>query len=355
MMPYIPGRVIVLTAAVVLLSPFVACRSGGQPESLRSTAESSLYPAIAESWVTITGETDNIDSVAVADRQGWVIATTKGTHQLLVFELASGEIVRRVGGPGEELGQFARPNGIAVVDDVVLVVERDNHRVQALRLPDFEPLGVIGADSLQRPYGIAVAATDDGGIDIWITDNFDWDRTDPAAREALAARIRRFHLAADDDQFSWSLTATFGDTEGRGAMWKVETIAVDPDRGLLLVAEEEASRMALVVYTVDGEFTGTVIGDGIFRAEPEGVALWARNRGGVWIATDQHEDRSVFHLFDRETYEHLGAFTGLTTANTDGIAATSEPSGQFPSGGVIAVHDDQGVSAFDWRQIIETD
>jgi 3-phytase len=344
-----------VTAIALILAPVWACRSGGQSDSLRSTTEPSSYRAIAESWVSITGGTDNIDSVAVADRQGWVLATTKGTHQLLVLDLANGEIVRRVGGPGEDLGQFARPNGIAVVDDVVLVVERDNHRVQALRLPDFEPLGVIGSDSLVRPYGIAAAATDEGGVDMWITDNFDWDRTDPAAREALAARIRRFHLTADNDDFSWSLTATFGDTEGRGALWKVETIAVDPESGLLLVAEEEASRMALVLYTVDGEFTGTVIGDGIFKAEPEGVALWARNLGGVWIATDQHESRSVFHLFDRQNFEHLGAFTGLTTANTDGIAATSEPSSQFPSGAVIAVHDDCGVSAFDWRQVFDAD
>jgi 3-phytase len=69
------------------------------------------------------------------------------------------------------------------------------------------------------------------------------------------------------------------------------------------------------------------------------------------VATDQHDALSIFHLFDHRTFDHLGAFSGETTANTDGITVTSMASEAFPSGAVFAVHDDRGVAAFDWRGV----
>jgi 3-phytase len=210
---------------------------------------------------------------------------------------------------------------------------------------------MIGQDDLERPYGIAATATGAGEIDCWVTDNFDWDPADEMSRAQLGERIRRYRLAATPDGLEWSLTASFGDTEGRGALHKVESIAVDVDRGVLLIADEEASRMGLRVYTLDGTFSGTVIGEEFLRAEPEGVALRAEGTGGVWIITDQHSDRSVFFIVDRISTELLGSFTGAVTANTDGIALTVASSERFPVGALFAVHDDLGVAAFDWREI----
>ena len=71
----------------------------------------------------------------------------------MVYDAETGERLRTVGGPGKGPLQFSRPNGIAVFGDVLFVVERDNHRVQALQLPDFSPLGMIGKDVLRVPYG----------------------------------------------------------------------------------------------------------------------------------------------------------------------------------------------------------
>ena len=102
-----------------------------------------------------------------------------------------------------------------------------------------------------------------------------------------------------------------------------------------------------------GRFTGEVIGADVFQSEPEGVGLWTQGDVGVWIATDQHEDRSVFHLFERSSFRYIGPFTGVVTANTDGIAVVDAAVGSFSQGGVFAVHDDQGVSSFDWQLIRE--
>jgi 3-phytase len=329
-----------LPAATAVLFA-VACASGPRPAD---------HPVVDERWVTTFEAVDDVDSVAVAIDRGWVVATTKGTHQLLVLDAATGAPLRRVGAPGDEPGRFRRPNGIAVADDLVLVVERDNHRVQILGLPDFEPLGTLGEELLERPYGIAVAARD-GGVDLWVTDNFELPGRDPAGNPRLAERVKQFHVRRTAEGITAEHVRSFGETSGRGALWKVETIAVDPVRDRLLIAEESAGRMGLVVYTTDGRFTGRVVGADTFRAEPEGVGLWPDGDGGVWVATDQHAARSVFHLFDRATLEHLGAFSGAVTANTDGIAVVGPGVDGFPAGAVVAVHDDHGVAAFDWVAI----
>ncbi|MNW12060.1 hypothetical protein D3C71_2096540 [compost metagenome] len=38
-------------------------------------------------------------------------------------------------------------------------------------------------------------------------------------------------------------------------------------------------------------------------------------------------------------------------ANTDGIWMMQQPTPRFPHGALYAVHDDQGVVAFDWESI----
>jgi 3-phytase len=101
----------------------------------------------------------------------WLLVTQKDLSYILVLDATTGELLERVGGMGDELGKFNRPNGIAVTGDLVLVVERDARRVQVLRLPDFEPLGTFGEDLLKvhrafnsrapGPRGVTVAS---GGL-----------------------------------------------------------------------------------------------------------------------------------------------------------------------------------------------
>jgi 3-phytase len=132
---------------------------------------------------------------------------------------------------------------------------------------------------------------------------------------------------------------------------KVESIAVDPVAGRLLIADEEVRDVK--VYDLDGVFTGTLVGQGLFTAEPEGIVLFACGDGGYWLMTDQLDRRSHFLVFDRRTFAPLGAFHGALTANTDGATLVASPTKVFPAGVFYAVHDDRSVTAFDWRRIAE--
>lgn len=329
-----------------------ATRTGEVQRQVVTVAEAFLGPMTPE---------NNIDSPAswkAPDGKTWLIATAKATDKLVVYDGSTGAHLRDVGSTGNAPGQFDRPNGISVTDDLLWIVERDNHRVQVLSLPDFTPLAVFGSDDLRKPYGLWVDRRGDG-YSVYVTDS--WDNGEDAQGndilpplEELGQRVRHYHVSRDGATMQARLAASIGDTSEAGALRVVESIWGDPANDRLLIAEEDESYASeFKVYTLAGRFTGTTFGRDVFKAQAEGVMLRTCGKDGWWITTEQGKDRSVFHLFDRHTLKPVGAFQGNTVANTDGIWMMQQGTPRFPHGVLYAVHDDQGVAAFDWERIAQ--
>lgn len=322
-------------------------------------ADRSDAQTVKEAWASPFHEPDNIDSVAFwhGEHDGatvsWVMATGKESHDLVVYDANNGSIVRRVGGPGAEAGQFQRPNGIMVHGDLALVVERDNHRIQVLGLPGFETRALVGADVLRRPYGLTVTEDEPGVLEVYVTDNYETAEGEIPPDAELGKRVKHLRIFASATPVDSEHVRSFGDTEGPGVLTKVETIFVDDLNGRLLIANEHADGMAFAAYDLEGNFTGELVGKGHFFHEAEGLALRSCGETGHWIATDQAPDVSLFRVFDQNTFEYRGTFVGPLTANTDGVTLTSMATEAFPAGAFFAVHDDQGVTAFDWRHVAE--
>ena len=308
-----------------------------------------------EAFVTERSPAANLDSVAVWRRsatEAWIVVTAKEGNALFVYDAGSGAFVRQIGAAGSGPGQLSRPNGVAVVDDLAIVTERDNRRVQVFRLPDGESLGTFGAPRLRRPYGLTVFAEAPGKYAIYLTDNYETpDEQIPPDRE-LGARVQQFRFWIEDGAVRSEWVRAFGDTSGPGVLRKVESIRADPAHDRLLIADEDSERKDLKVYALDGRFTGRTVGEGLFEFEPEGLALYRCGESdGYWIAADQDDRTNTFHVLDRATFAHRGAFAGKTTRNTDGVALTQGAVGPLRQGALYAVHDDSSVSAFAWEAI----
>ena len=326
--------------------------------TLQKPVDSSAGARLVERYTTTPSPADNIDSVATwrgPEGRHWLFASAKDVDNLAVFDADTGEHLRRVGGPGSAPGQFERPNGIAVIDDMLFVVERDGHRVQVLSLPDFRTLTIFGANELRVPYGLWIDRAD-GGYLVYVTDSYQLPDGSPPPLEQLSERVKRYTLKRDGDQIVVAFAGSFGDTSSSGALRWVESIHGDPVNGRLLIAEEYLeSGSTLRVYDMSGKYLGVDLDPSHFDGQAEGIALWeCGDGGGYWLATDQRDDGNRFQVFDRVTLKHLGSFSGRNTSNTDGIHLQSAPSSAFPQGVFFAVHDDQAVSAFDWRDIAKS-
>lgn len=318
------------------------------------------HVVVGEAFVTASTPADNIDSPAswLQDGKRMLVATAKASDQLVVYDGDSGQRLRTVGGSGTALGQLQRPNGVATVDDRYLfVVERDNQRVQMFQLPDFTPLLAFGQQSLKQPYGLWVQRKGDG-YEVFVSDAYmagedaqGEDIVPPLA--LLDKRFQRYVLTNQSGQWKASDAGSFGDTSPAGAIRVPESLFGDVDNNRLLVAEEDVpTGTRLREYDLQGHYLGRDVGKDQYLAQAEGIALMRCDNGsGWWVASDQFSDRTVFHLFDRTSLEHVGSFAGKITGLTDGVWLDERGDARFPQGVFYASHLDEGVAAFDWRDI----
>ncbi|MDR7133731.1 3-phytase [Lysobacter niastensis] len=340
-----------------------ACTTAPRPTTAPpSTQAAPAVNTVAERYVSAETPQDELDSLATwptEDGRTWLIASAKSTHRLVVFDADSGERLREVGKEGASPGEFDRPNGLAVYGDQLFVVERDNHRVQVLSLPDFKPVGSFGEKELRSPYGIWLTETEPGELEAYITDSFmygkKFDEVPPFAE--LNQRVRRYRVQFDQaGRLRANYGGSFGDVNEDTALRMVESIGGDPVNDRLLIADEDRRHLStLREYTFSGKYTGRSLPQDSFGAEAEGVALWTcPGGGGYWIAVDQLAPLTIFHLFDRVTLQPRGSFEGKVTAHTDGVALHAAATPSFPGGALFAVHDDKSVTAFDLRDVAKT-
>ena len=347
-----------VASALLAVALLPGCASRPAP----APAAAAVVVVVPERYVSAPAASDELDSLATwhtPDGGLWLVASAKSAHRLVVHDARTGERLRTVGGQGDGPGRFLRPNGLAAWGDHLFVVERDARRVQVLRLPGFEPAGSFGERELRSPYGLWLHEVAPGELEVFVTDSYmlgdDFDVVPPA--RALGERVRRYRVGFDG---AGGVVArgdgAFGDT-GRGALHMVESLAGDPATGRLLVADEHPpAASTLRVYRLDGRYAGRDV-PVTFGAEAEGVALWdcgldpAGAPAGFWIAADQLQPATRFHVLERASLALVGTFSGETVAWTDGIALHAAASPGFPHGALFAVHDDRAVAAFDLGDI----
>jgi 3-phytase len=337
--------------SAILAAASIGCSRGAPPAA--ATADAGAGVIVQETFLTEAVPDQNVDSLAVWRRgsPALVMATAKTGNTLFLYDAATGQFLRRIGTSGVDPGQFRRPNGILVLDDYAFVVERDNHRVQVVHLPDGASVLVFGSDLLRRPYGIAGYA-EPGGYLLFITDNYETAAGGYPPDAELGSRVHRFRVTGRHGRLAATHEIAFGETAGPGVLRKVETIGADRLYDRVLVAEEDVAVRSLFIYSPAGTFTGQSL-SGWFATEPEGLALYPCGSEGFWIATDQNDQaaRNVFHVFERRTLKHRGSFRGATTHTTDGVAVTPGTLGTLEGGAFYALHNDEQVAAFAWSAI----
>ncbi|NBC66370.1 MAG: phytase [Bacteroidetes bacterium] len=317
--------------------------------------ESETIAVIPEIYQTTRDTVNNVDTPAIwhgPNGEHWLLATAKETDVILVYDASTGERVGIFAEPGKGMGQLERPNSIAIVDDLAVIVERDNHRIQVFTLPEFESLGYFGEDILIKPYGMSILKNGDGSYRLFVTDNYETEDEQVPADSLLDSRAHEFSFSVEGDELKANHIQAFGDTSGPGILKTVESLMADPEHNRLLIADEDSTELNLKVYDLDGNFTGDIVGNGVFRYEPEGIALYScENGSGYWVTTDQSETDNTFYVFDRESLELTTAFQNPQTTNTDGIVITQRSFPNFPKGGFFPIHNDGNVSAVSWATI----
>ena len=230
------SKTLLAGASALLLA---ACTASHRPGPAPDAPAGRL---VAERWVSAESPGEELDSIATwvaADGRTWLVATGKSTHRLSLYDGETGELLRTVGRRGQAPGEFERPNGVTVAGDVLFVVERDNRRVQALRLPGFTHVTSFAGEDLAKPYGLWVNPVD-AGYELYVTDAY-MAGEDAGGEDILPPlsgldrRVKRYLVKRDGAGYRAQLVSAFGDTSERGALRVVESIWGDPLHGRLLI------------------------------------------------------------------------------------------------------------------------
>jgi DNA-binding beta-propeller fold protein YncE len=176
----------------------------------------------------------------ILDGDGNLFISDEGTHEIIVFNVESGEELRRWGERGSELGQLDRPSLMALdPDGNLLVAEGRNHRIQRFTR-DGEPLGAFGSfgaepGQFNMPWGVAADA--DGAIYVG-----DW-RND---------RIQKLSPEGEP------LLVIGQSGSGEGQLNRPAGVAVD-QHGDISVADRDNNRVLL--FDKSGRYVERFLGD----------------------------------------------------------------------------------------------
>lgn len=344
--------------AIFIILAVASCSKSGNDQTNTQQSNSNISDSnkvVKEAFLSNYNDADNVDSPTFwqgSNGENWLIATSKSKNDLIIYDAFDGKLIKRFGKTGNAPGEFLRPNGIFTIDNLCLVVERDNKRVQILQLPDFKPLGFIASDRLSKPYGLWVNK-DTAGYNLFITDlHADEDLPMPAD-SILAQSVLQYKFNITDGVLNSHFIRYVGEKSGTGVTKIVESIVADPVNDNLFIAEEMPGATFINVYGLtDGKFRNQTIGQGIYKYQAEGFTIFdCGNGSGFIIGTDQDKKNNTFHVFDRKTFKYLGSFHGETVQNTDGVWLTQISSPKFPNGVLYAVNNDGGVAAFNWNDI----
>jgi 3-phytase len=341
---------------------FAACQNTpGTVDQEQKRPSQSILPEVAviqEAFTTLRDESDNVDSPALwhgDDGQNWLLATAKAGNVIIVYNAETGEKITHFGNSGNGMGELSRPNGIAVIDNYAVIVERDNRRIQVFTLPDFESLGTFGETILRFPYGLTIDLFD-GKYHIYVTDNYETSDEETPPADSLGQRVHHFVFSVENNAVTAEHVKAFGETSGDGVLHKVESLLLDRVHNRLLIADEHEEHRNVKIYDVKGNFTGLIIPHNYFFYEPEGIVLWEckADSSGYYIMVDQGKINNTFQVFDRKTLEYIGGFSGEITLNTDGIAITQKAFGDFTYGAFYPVHNDGSLTVISWEEIAKT-
>lgn len=354
-----------LAGIATLVSGCVTTKTNFAPPSTKRSQMVNAEPnstapfVIPEKFVSKPLDIIEMDTPAVwydADNKPWVIVTGKGSHQLAVFDGNNGELYNVIGEKGKELGQFKRPNAVVVFQNLALVTERDNKRIQVLRLPDFKPVMTFGEHQLQSPYGLWLNPVSPNEAVLYVTDSFMEGAKfdifpDP---KLLNQRVQVFRVKIENGHLAPEWIGNFGSTTPSHALHRVESLSGNPATKTLLIVDEEdkQGKSTIREYTQDGTPTGNYIENRWIQGQAEGISLLQCKDSDFWIVVDQLAPHTIFHVFGAKSLVYQGSFRGNQTSATDGIDLSQRASAKFPNGVLYAIDRDQSITAFDLTDIV---
>jgi len=242
-------------------------------------------------WKTVCDNNLNIDSIT--SWQKYILVSSKDQHKILCYNKNNGKLEFSIGEKGYDYDKFNRPNGLTVIGNYLFVIERNNKRCQIINMKTRKSMSFFGYKKLEQPYGISGFLHKDQYI-IFISDN-------------KLDKIFKFNIVIENNEIKKISSSIFIELPGSS----LESLLIDYNNERILIAQEE--RKKIKIFNYDKILIKEI--NNIFEGQPEGITMTNNN----YIFTDQNDDKTFFHVYDKNSLEYKYSINNNLIKNTDGI------------------------------------
>jgi len=179
----------------------------------------------------------------------WVLGLAGGVDGIVIHDARKGGELRRIGKPGVEKGEFDEPVEIHVADDMAFVLERGNHRIQVIELPECASLGFFAGERLADPIDFALYRIENGAFYLYVAD-------EKKLKGETVVHVLRYAVSRAVNTVHSAYKLTFGYSPGDGHLRNVASVTVDDSARQVLVTEKTAGGDKIKVFSLDGDFIG---------------------------------------------------------------------------------------------------
>ena len=332
-----------LTAVLVILT-FSACADPANDAGRSGTAVRPALPTTLAADFDLDGAGSNVDSIAFWEapdpQASLMFVTGKGNSLVEVWQFPF--VANEESAVQHDIFGGSQVNGVAVdqEQDLLYVSVADPASIVAVfSLPTlaFERSFVDNEISLGKEPGIGLYKQD--------------------GSDTLAL------VTSDADQSVHIYSAESGEEMNVAALeHELEMVLADEYHDIIYIPDETGQRGILAYDTQFAPLTRngqSSFGAGLFEKDAEGIILYACQEGGVdngrgfIVVADQRKPETDFEIFERQSWEHLGALRLSGVGNTDGLGSSQIPLPDYPLGLFTAVNDDNSVAGLGWDRILE--
>jgi 3-phytase len=258
--------------------------------------KNNTFPYKKIIWKTLCHSKTSMDKLQwwynKYSKEYWLFILSKDCSKIFILNALSGKYIKSLGTCGDKVGEFDGPVDMTIYDDYLIILEKDNHRVQIFSLPELVYVGFIGEIELSNPNcieSIKLKKDNKEFCCLYIGDNLD---NKPSRRKCYFRFIFEINKMGIYDTEVLKI-----EPDNKGELGYIESIRYDSVHDNLLIVDKLSKDIK--VFNFENNYKKTILKDQ-FKGEPGDIDLMKDNNKGMIFIGDFSRLDNFFHIYSRD-------------------------------------------------------
>lgn len=266
------------------------------------------FPYKTIEWKTLCHSKANLTKLKwwynKESKEYWLFALSEDCHKIFILNALSGKYIKSLGNNGDKVGEFDKPIDLCVYENFLMVLEKDNNRVQIFSLPELNFISILGEVELSNPKTIEclkLKKKDKEYCCLIVGDNLD---NKPSRRKCY------FKFIFEIDKLGIYVPEVLRVEPKNNELGRIESIKYDSIKDNLFIVDKLTKNIKILDF--NNNYKNTIMNN-TYKGEPGEINILNDNkRDGIIVIGDFSRLDSFFHLYTINC-EYLMSLSSETT------------------------------------------